>query len=317
MDDSGQSKMSENKTKVPVTAFKGKETMDGAGVRLRRIFGGSNSYQFTDPFLLMDHFGSNKIEEYISGFPWHPHRGIETVTYLLEGKVDHEDSEGNRGTIYPNDLQWMRAASGIFHEEMPKPLDQKNPEELLRTVGLPTSVVGIQLWVNIPSNEKMGKPGYNGIKGSSTPVVENGTGATVKVIAGNYLKTAGSFPGGGRLDPTYLDVKMAPESSFTFNTREGYVTIVYVLSGTPYILSGSERRDMMQGEATVFSREGSQVTVLNGEKESRIIVLAGKPLNEQISWYGPIVMNTQEQIEEALRDLRSGHFVRDREPLIQ
>ena len=163
----------------------------------------------------------------------------------------------------------------------------------------------------------MGKPGYNGIKGSSTPVVENGTGATVKVIAGNYLKTAGSFPGGGRLDPTYLDVKMAPESSFYFNTREGYVTIVYVLSGTPYILSGPERRDMMQGESTVFSRDGSQVTVLNGEKEARMIVLAGKPLNEQISWYGPIVMNTQEQIEEALRDLRSGHFVRDREPLIQ
>jgi redox-sensitive bicupin YhaK (pirin superfamily) len=317
MDDTVQSKMSQNKSKVPVTTFRGKETMDGAGVRLRRIFGGSNAYQFTDPFLLMDHFGSNKIEDYISGFPWHPHRGIETVTYLLEGKVDHEDSEGNRGTIYPSDLQWMRAASGIFHEEMPKPLDQKNPDELLRTVGLPTSVVGMQLWVNIPSSEKMNKPGYYGIRGSSTPVVESGTGAKVKVIAGNYLKTSGSFPGGGKLDPTYLDVNMPPESTFSFETKEGYVTIIYVLSGTPYILSGSSRRDMMQGDATVFSRDGSQVTIMNEDNEARMIVLAGKPLNEQISWYGPIVMNTQAQIEEALRDLRSGHFVRDREPLIQ
>lgn len=308
--------MSENKTKVPVTTFKGKETMDGAGVRLRRIFGGSNSYQLTDPFLLMDHFGSNKIEEYISGFPWHPHRGIETVTYLLEGKVDHEDSEGNRGTIYPNDLQWMRAASGIFHEEMPKPLDQRNPEELLRTVGLPTSVVGMQLWVNIPANEKMGKPGYNGIKGSTTPKVESGTGATVKVIAGNYLKTSGSFPGGGRLDPTYLDVKMDPGSSFTLETKEGYATIVYVLSGSLYYNEGSVASELGQGDATVFSREGDRISLLNGESESRMIVLAGRPLNEQVSWYGPIVMNTQDQIQEAMRDLRSGHFVRDKEPLI-
>ena len=308
--------MSENKTKVPVTTFKGKETMDGAGVRLRRIFGGSNSYQLTDPFLLMDHFGSNKIEEYISGFPWHPHRGIETVTYLLEGKVDHEDSEGNRGTIYPDDLQWMRAASGIFHEEMPKPLDQRNPEELLRTVGLPTSVVGMQLWVNIPANEKMGKPGYNGIKGSSMPKVESGTGATVKVIAGNYLKTSGSFPGGGRLDPTYLDVKMDPESSFTFETKEGYVSIVYMLSGSLHYNEGSVASELGQGDATVFSREGDRISLLNGESESRMIVLAGRPLNEQVSWYGPIVMNTQDQIQEAMRDLRSGHFVRDKEPLI-
>lgn len=309
--------MSQNKPKVPVYTFQGKETIDGAGVRLRRIFGGSNSYQLTDPFLLMDHFGSNKVEEYISGFPWHPHRGIETVTYLLEGKVDHQDSEGNRGTIYPNDLQWMRAASGIFHEEMPKPLDQRNPEDLLRTVGMPTSVVGMQLWVNMQSNEKMGKPGYNGIKGSSTPVVETGTGATVKVIAGNYLKVAGSFPGGGRLDPTYLDVKMSPESSFSFETKEGYITIVYVLSGTPYIIAETAKREMKRDSATVFSREGSQVTIMNDDKEARMIVLAGRPLNEQISWYGPIVMNTQAQIEEAMRDLRSGHFVRDREPLIQ
>ncbi|MCL4451030.1 MAG: pirin family protein [Candidatus Thermoplasmatota archaeon] len=308
--------MSENKTKLPVTIFKGKETMDGAGVRLRRIFGGSNSYQLTDPFLLMDHFGSNKIEEYISGFPWHPHRGIETVTYLLEGKVDHEDSEGNRGTIYPNDLQWMKAASGIFHEEMPKPLDQNNPEELLRTVGLPTSVVGMQLWVNIPANEKMGKPGYNGIKGSTTSRVESGTGATVKVIAGNYLKTGGSFPGGGKLDPTYLDVKMDPESTFTLETKEGYVTIIYMLSGSPSFKGGLVSRQLGQGDAMVFSREGDRVSLSNGEGESRMIVLAGRPLNEQISWYGPIVMNTQDQIQEAMRDLRSGHFVRDKEPLI-
>ncbi len=308
--------MTENKSKVPVTIFNGKDTMDGAGVRLKRIFGGSNSYQLTDPFLLMDHFGSNKIEEYISGFPWHPHRGIETVTYLLEGKVDHEDSEGNRGTIYPNDLQWMNAASGIFHQEMPKPLDQKNPDELLKIVGMPTSVVGLQLWVNIPSHQKMGKPSYNGIKGSSTPRVDNGSGATVKVIAGNFLKTAGSFPGGGQLDPTYLDVKMAPESTFTLETREGYVSIVYVLSGSPAVLVGNARTDLRQGDATVFSRHGDMLSVINNQNEARIIVLAGKPLNEQISWYGPMVMNTHAQIEEAMRDLRDGHFVRDREPLI-
>ncbi len=302
------------KLKVPVTTLQGHETRDGAGVRLRRIFGGTNTYVDTDPFLLLDNFGSNKVEEYISGFPWHPHRGIETVTYLLEGKVEHEDSEGNRGTIYPNDLQWMTAGSGIFHQEMPKPIDTKDPKEMLKSLGMNTSVVGFQLWVNIPAAEKMRSPTYRGIKGSTTPVVDTPEGGKVKVISGKYDKVVGAFEGGGTVGPTYLDVKIPENTTFTFSTHDGYTAMAYLLSGSVTVKSAGNDLPLEQGQATIFSRGGDIIDLTAGESGSRFIILSGKPLNEHIEWYGPIVMNTYDQVQEAMRDLRSNKFVRDKNP---
>ena len=294
--------------------FPARETIDGAGVRLKRVFGGSR-LDLTDPFLLLDNFGSNKIEEYISGFPWHPHRGIQTVTYLLEGKIEHEDSEGNRGVIYPRDLQWMTAGSGIFHQEMPKPLDEKDPAELLKSTGFPTSVVGMQLWLNIPAKDKMTKPSYRGIKGSTTPVSDNGNGSKVKIISGIYEGIEGSFVPGGRLDPTYLDVSMEPESEFKMDLKLGYTTIIYVIAGSVDILSANNsRKEMHPSTAYVLSREETVLKLETTSTHARFILLNGSPLNEPVSWYGPIVMNNQEQINQAILDLRNNNFVRDKNP---
>ncbi len=292
--------------------FHGTYTQDGAGVRLKRIFGGPEAARITDPFLLLDHFGSNKIEDYISGFPWHPHRGIETVTYLLEGKVNHEDSEGHRGTIYPSDLQWMTAGSGIFHQEMPKPLDEKDRRELLRLTGMPTSVVGLQLWINLPSTKKMSKPTYRDIKGSSVPQTESDDNAKIKVIAGNYMGTEG-FLSGHPLKPIYLDVMMNPESTLSMDIEHGFNSMVYVLSGSITTGSGMEQ-SLDAGDIGVYTKEGENVTINSSEEGSRFIFLSGKPINEPVAWYGPIVMNSQEEISEALLDLKHNTFIREKEP---
>ncbi|OWP56319.1 MAG: hypothetical protein B2I17_06285 [Thermoplasmatales archaeon B_DKE] len=307
--------MKDIKSKNVEYIYAGTTTTDGAGVKLKRIFGGHESAVRTDPFLLLDHFGSNKPEEYLSGFPWHPHRGIETVTYLLEGKVEHQDSEGNRGTIYPSDIQWMSAASGIFHQEMPKPLDDKDPKELLRTTGMTTSSVGFQLWINMPAKIKMSTPMYNGIQGKTTPVVDDGNGSTVKIVAGEYLGTGGSLKGRSEVDPTYLDVRMDRETEFTFPVKTGYTSIIYSIAGE--VMTGSTGEKLLPGSAAVFGNDGDTVSVSSRDSSGRFIFLSGKPLREPIYWYGPIVMNTREQINEALRDLQSGSFIRDKNPIFQ
>ncbi len=304
------------KEKIPVQVLTPQETRDGAGVRLNRVFGHRSTVALTDPFLLLDHFGSNKVEEYISGFPWHPHRGIETVTYLLEGKVTHEDSEGNKGTIYPSDLQWMTAGSGIFHQEMPNMLDEKDPEELLRTVGMSTSMSGFQLWINIPAKDKMTTPVYRDIKGPSTPTVDNGNGATVKIIAGKFGDAEGAFSGRSVIDATYLDVKMNPESEFSFDVKDGYTAILYNITGESRV--GDAQETSLSGRrAQIMTREGSNITVRTDDAKSRFILLSGRPLNEPVTWYGPMVMNSQEQIEEALLDLRKGTFIKEKNPLFE
>lgn len=295
--------------------FTGQDTYDGAGVKLKRILGGHLSAQITDPFLLLDHFGSSKPEEYISGFPWHPHRGIETVTYLLEGKVYHEDSEGNKGVILPNDLQWMTAGSGIFHQEMPKPLDESDPDELLKAVGLPTNVTGFQLWINLPAKHKMTTPTYRGLTGNSTPVVESDSGARVKIVAGEYNGVRGPFEGAYGVDPTYLDVKMPRESEFEFPVRNGYTSIAYMVGGN-VSFGDDEDSGYRPGQAMVFSSEGEAVKAKTGDSSARLILLSGKPLNEPIWWHGPIVMNSEDQIREAMLDLQKGTFVRDKNPLV-
>ncbi|MDS0257749.1 pirin family protein [Thermoplasmatales archaeon AK] len=302
------------KEKVITNTFLPRDTIDGAGVRLKRVFGGHYTAPVTDPFLLLDHFGSDKPEEYLAGFPWHPHRGIETVTYLLEGKVLHEDSEGHKGTIYPNDLQWMTAGSGIFHQEMPRPLDQKDPREMLKNVGLPTSSVGFQLWVNLPSSQKMKVPVYRDIKGQTTPVVKLGDGTSVKIIAGEFHGTEGSFANTGITDIAYLDVVMVPESGFTYIPRKGYTSIIYVVGGSPSVGS-PEPMQLRQNAAYVFSRERDAVKIRTEDDKARFILLSGRPIEEPVYWYGPIVMNTRDQIEEAYRDLQNGTFVREKEPV--
>lgn len=307
--------MADSKIKRVKQVYTGSETTDGAGVKLKRIFGGHVSAAFTDPFLLLDHFGSNKPEEYLAGFPWHPHRGIETVTYLLEGKVEHQDSEGNKGIIFPSDIQWMSAASGIFHQEMPKPLDEKDPRELLKTTGMPTASVGFQLWINMPSGLKMSTPMYNDIRGKTTPVVEDGNGSRVKIVAGEYMEVSGSLKGRTQIDPTYLDVGMEGETEFNFSVKPGYTSIVYSVAGE--VAVGHDREVLSPGSAAVFDQHGDLLSVSSGDKTGRFILLSGKPLNEPIYWYGPMVMNTREEIDEALSDLRRGTFIRDRNPVFQ
>ena len=307
MNETGHAKQVKN-------VFTGTMTSDGAGVKLKRIFGGHESAKITDPFLLLDHFGSTKVEDYINGFPWHPHRGIETVTYLLSGKVAHEDSEGNKGVIMTNDLQWMTAGSGIFHQEMPKPLDENDPEELLKAVGLPTNLSGLQLWVNLPAKHKMTTPTYRDIKGSKAPVVTGNGGATVKIIAGDYAGVNGPFNGTYGVDPTYLDVSVPEESAFSFPVKARYNSLVYIIGGEG-MFDPRDENTRMPGQALVFSEQGDHVKIRTGEKPARLIALSGKPIKEPVWWHGPIVMNSQEQINEAMNDLRHGTFVRNKNPI--
>ncbi|MDG7036748.1 MAG: pirin family protein [Nitrososphaerota archaeon] len=302
--------------KRPVRVLTGVNTEDGAGVKLRRVFGGYATASLTDPFLLLDHFGSSRVEDYEKGFPWHPHRGIETVTYLLAGKVLHEDSEGHRGVIRTNDLQWMTAGSGIFHQEMPRPLDETDPEELLRSNGLPTNVSGFQLWVNLPARQKMTIPTYRDIGEKQAPRLEMDGGAIVKVISGQYGGASGPVGNAYGLDPTYLDVLLPEESEFSFTVKRGYSSLIYMVTGGGY-MEPADSNIVNPGQAAVFSQEGDAVRLVTKDDRARFLVLSGKPLHQPIRWYGPIVMNTQEQIDEAVRDLSLGTFIRDKNVIFE
>ncbi len=198
--------------KIPEYIFKGAYAYDGAGVKLKRIFGGQESYRYTDPFLLLDNFGSSNPEEYLKGFPWHPHRGIETVTYAIKGKVSHRDSEDNSGIIYSGDVQWMTAGSGIFHEEMPHYIEDKDKQMI------DPEMAGFQLWINIPAREKMKTPVYRPMKSKDIPVIrENNIDA--KVISGIFDKVNVKYSGGEQ-DISYYHIKMEPESSMDYLTKK-------------------------------------------------------------------------------------------------
>lgn len=309
-------KLSEDKVKTVDKIFIANSTIDGAGVKLNRIFGSHLSSKITDPFLLLDNFGSENPEEYLAGFPWHPHRGIETVTYMIQGKAYHEDSEGNKGIILPNDLQWMTAGSGIFHQEMPKPISIDDPEEKLRVVGNPKGLKGFQLWINLPASRKMTNPTYRSIVQKDTPVVENGEGSKVKIISGNYMKTDGPFQGGYGLNPAYMDVMMEPESEFSYIPEKGHTSIIYGVEGKA-TTGGTQRVQLKEGMAAVMSREGERISIITGYTNFRFLLMTGKPLNEDIYWYGPIVMNTEDEIKEAFLDLQNNRFVRQKNPIFQ
>ena len=281
----------------PLRRFPGVPTLEGAGVRLRRSFSNPEVPLF-DPFLLLDRFGSADPADYLAGFPWHPHRGIETVTYVLQGRVEHGDTLGNSGVIGSGDVQWMNSGSGIIHQEMP----QRTPEALS----------GFQLWVNLPAREKMSLPAYRGVRSVDLPAVGTDEGGEVRVVAGAF----GSLEGPVRgipVDPTYLDVRLAPGERFTWAPPPGYTAFAHVVAGQG-AFGGEDPRPVDAGETVLFG-PGGEVRADAGPDGWRFLAVAGRPLHEPVAWYGPIVMNHPAELREAVRELRSGEFVRDRQPV--
>jgi quercetin 2,3-dioxygenase len=266
--------------------------VEGAGVRLKRSIG-TRTLDYLDPFLLLDHFDDSKREDYEAGFPLHPHRGIETVTYLLRGVVDHRDSIGNSGSIGPGDVQWMTAGGGIMHEEMP----QVRPE----------GIDGFQLWVNLPAKLKMTRPRYQGISKTDIPIVEIAGGVSVRVITGVVGGVKGPVSEIAA-DPTYLDVTVPARSSFTHQVPSDHTAFAYVFEGEAAF--GDDHQEIQHTKLVVWG-DGDFVKVATGESSVRFLLVSGKPLNEPIARYGPFVMNTTEEIEQALADLRRGTFVRE------
>lgn len=263
--------------------------VEGAGVRLRRSIG-TRTLDYLDPFLLLDHFADTEPQDYQAGFPLHPHRGIETVTYMLRGVVDHRDSIGNSGSIGPGDVQWMTAGGGIMHEEMPR----VSPE----------GIEGFQLWVNLPAKLKMTRPRYQGVSTNEIPEVELEGGVRARVITGSVANVKGPVSEIAA-DPTYLDVFVPSGSSFTHQIARGHTAFAYVFEGEA---SFDEDRPISHTRLVVLD-DGDYVRVVTGESPVRFLLVSGKPLNEPIARYGPFVMNTREEIEQALRDLRQGTFV--------
>jgi len=267
-------------------------TSDGAGVKLNRVFGGKEPRRF-DPFLLLDEFGSEEGADYIAGFPSHPHRGFETVTYMLQGKMLHEDHLGNRGLLNDGDVQWMTAARGIIHSEMPQ---QENG--LMR---------GFQLWVNLPANEKMKDPSYRDIPASDIPELLF-DGIKVKVIAGEVILNGSTEIGavkGLSTDPLYLDVHLPENGSIEIPITDDYTALVYVYEDEVVIGEAETRIEKLS--VALLSSKGS--VVVKTESAARFLLLAGKPLKEPIAQYGPFVMNSPKEIEQAIADYRSGALV--------
>jgi quercetin 2,3-dioxygenase len=263
--------------------------VEGAGVRLKRSIG-TRTLDYLDPFLLLDHFDSKDAADYQAGFPLHPHRGIETVTYLLTGAVRHRDSVGNAGEIGPGDVQWMTAGRGIMHEEMP----QVRPE----------GVAGFQLWVNLPKKDKMIAPRYQNVSANEIAVIEREEGSTVRVIAGSVEGVSGPI-GGIAAEPMYLDVSVAANGSFSMPIPRGHSAFAYVFEGAGQF--GADSTKVAAPRLAVLS-DGGSIAIRAGERGVRFLLVSGKPLNESIARYGPFVMNTQAEIQQTLRELQQGTF---------
>lgn len=263
--------------------------VEGAGVRLKRSIGG-HQLDYLDPFLLLDHFESKNPADYQAGFPLHPHRGIETVTYLITGAVRHRDSAGNAGEIGAGDLQWMSAGRGILHEEMPQ----------VRTEG----IAGFQLWVNLPKKQKMSPPRYQNIHANEIPVIERESGATARIIAGQVQGIVGPISGIAA-EPTYLDVALKPGGSFTQPVPSGHSAFAYVFDGEARF--GGEGTIVVAPRLVVWG-DGDSIEVAADEKAARFLLVSGAPLNEPVARYGPFVMNTQAEIRQTLQELQQGTF---------
>ncbi len=291
--------------------FKSRPTIEGAGVHLKRAFGYSQLPQF-DPFLMLDDFHTSNPDEYLAGFPWHPHRGIETITYVLEGLVEHGDSMGNAGVISAGDIQWMTAGSGIIHQEMPKES--------------PTGTMwGFQFWANLPASQKMMSPRYREVKATDIPEVALENGVKVKVVAGEVAGVLGPVRD-IVIEPAMLDITVPPGTVFSHTSPIDHTLFVYVLEGASYFddcrdayayemvghgWTDVERRSICERETVVlFERSGDMMQVTTTEQPVRFLLVSGKPLNEPVAWYGPIVMNTQEELRVAFEEYNNGTFVK-------
>ena len=268
--------------------------VEGAGVRLKRSLGGEK-LNYLDPFLLFDHFGSPNAEDYQAGFPMHPHRGIETVTYMLAGEVHHRDTLGNAGSIGAGDVQWMTAGGGILHEEMPQVRPEGNG--------------GFQLWVNLPARLKMTQPRYQDISSREIPEVIAEDGVKVRVIAGNVEGTDGAVTGIAA-NPTYLDVFIPPGRSFIRSVPQGHTAFAYVFEGKGnFVEDGEGSQKLIEQTKLVVWGGGDLVKIVTGEEAMRLLFISAQPLNEPIARYGPFVMNTKDEIAQALSDLKRGTFI--------
>ncbi len=267
--------------------LRSRPTVEGAGVRLKRVFGYSEVPLF-DPFLLLDHFGSGDPEDYVRGFPWHPHRGIETVTYMLDGEVEHGDSIGNSGVIGSGDVQWMTAGSGIIHQEMPR-----------RFLGV---MQGFQLWVNLPAKRKMIAPRYRGITKKQVPTLEK-DGVTIKVIAGRIDETKGPVQD-LMVEVEYYDVELEAEKAFNHTTGRDCTVFVYLFEGSAY----SQNTLINSGHCAAFG-DGDSVKIRTKDG-TRFLFVKGRPLKEPVVWGGPIVMNTEEELALAFQELEEGTFIK-------
>jgi len=268
----------------------GRNAIDGAGVNLVRVFGYNDTKDF-DPFLMLDAFDSVNPADYIKGFPWHPHRGIETITYLITGDIEHGDSLGNKGSILNGDCQWMTAGSGIIHQEMPKPCER---------------MLGAQIWLNLPAKYKMVPPKYGDIKSENIPVVveEN---SKVRVIAGSYKGKEGGFEG-DYIKPLYYDVEVAPEAEWTLNTKKDNTLFIYIVQGEGNF-DPKDEASVSEKHAVIFNR-GDKFYVKASDKGIRFLLLSAKPLDEPIAWGGPIVMNTQKELDKAFKELDENKFIK-------
>jgi hypothetical protein len=288
-----------------------KPTIEGAGVHLRRAFGFGETSEF-DPFLLLDDFRNDRPEEYLAGFPWHPHRGIETITYVLAGTVEHGDSLGNRGNLGPGDVQWMTAGRGIMHQEMPQG-------------DVFGRMHGFQLWANLPSSLKMTAPRYQDIKAAQIPEITDDDGTKVRVICGDFWGRRGPVEGVAA-DPRYLDVTVPAGKRKTLKVEVERHAFAYVFDGSGDFRGSSAPfgvltektdgihetvvREQTGNRSLVLFDSGDEITVQAGDHGIRFILVSGRPLKEPVAWYGPIVMNTQAELQQAVRELRSGTFIR-------
>jgi quercetin 2,3-dioxygenase len=267
--------------------------MEGAGVRLKRSIG-TRQVNYLDPFLLLDDFASHERRDYEAGFPMHPHRGIETVTYVLSGAVHHKDTLGNSGSIGAGDIQWMTSGHGIMHEEMP----QVRPE----------GIKGFQLWVNLPAKLKMTKPRYQDVRADRIPEIETKDGARIRVVAGKVDKARGAVSDIAA-DPTYLDVLVPAHSAYRGRIERGHTAFAYLFEGRAKYPGPGDEEVTVPHPRLVVLGDGDEVRVTTDKEAARFLLVSGKPLHEPIARYGPFVMNTREEIEQALEDLRRGTFV--------
>jgi redox-sensitive bicupin YhaK (pirin superfamily) len=291
---------------------KSKPTLEGAGVHLRRAFGFGNTSEF-DPFLLLDDFRNDIPDDYLAGFPWHPHRGIETITYVLAGTVEHGDSMGHAGIIGAGDVQWMTAGSGIIHQEMPKGDDAGRMH-------------GFQLWANLPASLKMTSPRYQEVKSNDIPEVKDDDGTQVRIVCGTFWGKKGPVDGIAA-DPIYFDVTVPPGRRKSLPVETARHAFAYVLAGSGKFCNASGPLAVptepvgwldttppseAENRSLLLFDQGDEVIVQAGEDGIRFLLVSGKPLQEPVAWYGPIVMNTQEQLRQAFAELREGTFLKEK-----